>query len=208
MHHDVKYLTDVIKMLLSKSWFKRSINKLWLLSMLNNINNNTKTINKLFNNFWYWKSTKCNIFKQLCIKRRIDKFLLHKSTYLSSNLNSLVNFSKREWTVKLEDVHKNYCLFRKGQNIGYISTLMQDPSDAVLVNEENSNELEYYTKLPKLSENFYEKLVEIKVSQRTKSPYNSPSGSWIQVNYRIRRCLISLCLVLCEFGGILIFDFL
>ena len=150
--------------------------------MLNDINKNTKIFYKLFSSFWYWKSYRYSNIREQFIKRGTLKFFFHKNSY-SSNLNSLVNFNKRSWTVKFDDVHKNYGLFRKGQHIGHISTLMQDPSDAVLVNEENSDELKYFTKLPKLSENFYEKLVEIKVSQRTKSPYNSPSGSWIQVNY-------------------------
>ena len=92
-------------------------------------------------------------------------------------------WNKRACTFKVDEVHQNYWLFRKGQNIGYISTLMQDPSDAVSINEENLNELRYYTQLYPLWENFQEKLVDIKVSKRTKWPYNSPTGSWIQLNY-------------------------
>jgi len=76
-----------------------------------------------------------------------------------------------------------YGLFRKGQEIGFLSTLMQDPSDAYTLTHNNLHELQYYKEIPKLAENFHEGWVKIRVSKKEKVSLNSPTGSWLQFIY-------------------------
>ena len=66
----------------------------------------------------------------------------------------------RGYLNNLKSVHENYALFRKGQDIGYLSTLMVDPTDAHIVKEENYHELHHYFDIPELAENIKDKLVE------------------------------------------------
>jgi len=83
----------------------------------------------------------------------------------------------------LSEAHENYGLFRKGQSIGYLSTLMEDPADAYVVGEKNYDEVHHYFDIPDLGENIIENYIQIKVSARENVPYNSPTGSWMQVYY-------------------------
>lgn len=99
------------------------------------------------------------------------------------SMKGMIPQSKRSFISDLQEAHETYGLFRKGQNIGYLSTLMQDPSDAQVVKEDNYHELHHYFDIPELAENIYHSLIEVKVSNREKVPYNSPTGSWMQVTY-------------------------
>ena len=85
--------------------------------------------------------------------------------------------------VNLDIVHENYSLFRKGQDIGFRSTIMEDPLDAYEIKEDNYSELKFYFGIPKLAEKVKEGSIKVKVSKRTKVNNNSPSGSWMQVVY-------------------------
>lgn len=85
--------------------------------------------------------------------------------------------------VNLTEDNLKYSLFKKGQNIGYASTLMQDPLDASVITEKEYDEMHHYFDIPELAENIHDDLVQVKLSKRTKVPYNSPSGSWMQVIY-------------------------
>ena len=104
-------------------------------------------------------------------------------TDCNSMKTKLCFMSTRGYLNNLKSVHENYALFRKGQDIGYLSTLMVDPTDAHIVKEENYHELHHYFDIPELAENIKDKLVEVKISQRTKVQYNSPTGSWMQIIY-------------------------
>lgn len=113
-------------------------------------------------------------------KENVRKY--HKLNSACSG-SSLTHLPKRTHVMDLYEAHEKYGLFRKGQNIGFLSTLMQDPLDAHVVKEEHYHEVHHYLDIPDLAENVKENLVEIKISQRTKVNYNSPTGSWMQVIY-------------------------
>ncbi|CAI2367600.1 unnamed protein product [Moneuplotes crassus] len=99
-------------------------------------------------------------------------------------IKQLFRTPARGYVSDLAEAHEMYGLFRKGQNIGYLSTLMEDPSDAKLVTKENyKDELNFYHGIPELAENIFDKLVQIKVSSCSKVPFNSPTGTWLQVIY-------------------------
>ena len=77
----------------------------------------------------------------------------------------------------LDEAHEKYGLFRKGQNIGYISTLMPDPRDAHYITKNEYHEVKFYLDIPELAENLLENLVEVQISKRTKVKYNTVTGS-------------------------------
>ena len=99
-------------------------------------------------------------------------------------MKSMVEFSRREFSTEqsittgvkrnnirmmnLDQAHQNYALFRKGQDIGFRSTMMQDPFDSHEVKEDNYQELKFYFGIPKLAEKVKEGLIKVKVSKRTK----------------------------------------
>ena len=89
----------------------------------------------------------------------------------------------RPFVHNLAEAHEMYGLFRKGQEIGFLSTLMQDPSDAYTLTNEDLHELQFYKEIFELSENVHEDWIKIRVSKRENVPFNSPSGSWLQFIY-------------------------
>ena len=138
--------------------------------------------------FNYWATQICSFHTKIVWnsikieqKSKQDRFKpMNAKQWLA---NRLYFQSNRCLTNSQGSGYENYALFRKGQNIGYLSTLMQDPSDAQVVTEDNYHELHHYFDIPELAENIKENLVEVKISKRSKVPYNSPTGSWMQVTY-------------------------
>jgi hypothetical protein len=137
-------------------------------------------ITSLVNNQSQNASNSSSRYSHILGKENVRKY--HKLNSVCSQ-STLTHLPKRTHVTDLYEAHEKYGLFRKGQNIGYLSTLMQDPSDAHVVKEDNYHELHHYFDIPELAENINEKLVEVKISQRTKVNYNSPTGSWMQVIY-------------------------
>jgi acyl-CoA hydrolase len=60
---------------------------------------------------------------------------------------------------------------------------MEDPSDAFTLTEKDYDQVHHFFDIPELGENILENFIEIKLSARSKSVFNSPTGSWMQVFY-------------------------
>jgi acyl-coenzyme A thioesterase 9 len=87
-------------------------------------------------------------------------------------------------TRKLTEAHESYGLFRIGQEIGYQSTIMQDPQDITKVNNLDCGEdIHFYKGVPEHTENMTQDMIEIRVSKRHNAPWNSPTGSFVQIIY-------------------------